>query len=107
MLAERELGKEDFGYALELTFRPEGSTDSLYPTPPHKLKHPFKFKDYMPKVRVVRSTPDRRQHDSSSLSLSLSLCVCVCVQVFRAIRGLSKIEEDDYMISVAGMLCEG
>ena len=99
MLAERELGKEDFGYALELTFRPEGSTDSLYPTPPHKLKHPFKFKDYMPKVRVVRSTPDRRQHDSSSLSL------CVCVQVFRAIRGLSKIEEDDYMISVAGMLC--
>ena len=95
MLAERELGKEDFGYALELTFRPEGSTDSLYPTPPHKLKHPFKFKDYMPKVRIVRSTPDRRQLDSSSLS------VCV-VQVFRAIRGLSKIEEDDYMISVAG-----
>ena len=29
--------------------------------------------------------------------------MCVCVQVFRAIRGLSKIEEDDYMISVAGM----
>lgn len=63
MLAERELGKEDFSYALELTFRPEGSTDSLYPTPPHKLKHSFKFKDYMPKVRVVRSTPDRRQHN--------------------------------------------
>lgn len=53
MLVERELHKEDFSYALELTFRPEGSssTDSLYPTPPHKLKHPFKFKDYMPKVR--------------------------------------------------------
>jgi len=51
MLAERELDKEDFCYALELTFRPEGSTDLMYPTPPHKLKHPFKFKDYMPKVR--------------------------------------------------------
>jgi len=82
MLAERELGKEDFGYALELTFRPEGSTDSLYPTPPHKLKHPFKFKDYMPKVRVVCSTPDRRQLDSFSLSLSLYACVCRCSAPF-------------------------
>ena len=92
MLAERELDKADFSYALELSFRPEGSTDSLYPTPPHKLKHPFKFKDYMPKVRVGARKEEglhaRRQLNLSSLSLSLylSMCVCVCAGVPRHSR---------------------
>ncbi len=41
---ERELTQEDFDYALELAFPPEGTTNAICPTPPHKLKFTFKFK---------------------------------------------------------------
>eukprot|EP01034_Spumella_vulgaris_P022517 gene22517-28650_t len=53
---ERELTQEDFDYALELAFPPEGTTNAICPTPPHKLKFTFKFKDYMSNAfRAVRS----------------------------------------------------
>jgi hypothetical protein len=41
---ERELTQEDFDYALELAFPPEGTFNAVCPTPPHKLKFTFKFK---------------------------------------------------------------
>ena len=59
----RDLTEADYDYELELVFPPEGSAKStgqvgsgIYATPPHKLNHPFKFKDYMANVfRAVRS----------------------------------------------------
>lgn len=44
MLVERELSISDFDEALELKFKPQGSTDGPMPTPPHKLNFSFKFK---------------------------------------------------------------
>lgn len=58
---DMELVEKDFSYQIELKFPPEGAKGDGTPTrpfdtPPHKLNHAFKFKDYMPKVfRAVRS----------------------------------------------------
>jgi 1-phosphatidylinositol-4-phosphate 5-kinase len=60
-LLDLELTDKDFSYEIELKFPPEGAKGDGTPkrpfdTPPHKLNHAFKFKDYMPKVfRAVRS----------------------------------------------------
>ncbi len=60
-LLDLELVEKDFAYEIELKFPPEGAKGDGTPTrpfdtPPHKLNHAFKFKDYMPKVfRAVRS----------------------------------------------------
>jgi hypothetical protein len=44
MLEERELLQKDFEDSLELKFHPQGNTNSVVPTPPHKLNFTFKFK---------------------------------------------------------------
>eukprot|EP01041_Mallomonas_annulata_P000655 gene656-1267_t len=44
----RELTPEDFTAVTRLRFHPEGSNVDGFHTPPHKLKHTFKFKDYAP-----------------------------------------------------------
>ena len=40
----------DFTSVGNLAFPPNGSTDSVIPTPPHDLAHTFKFKSYAPKI---------------------------------------------------------
>lgn len=52
------LEEHDYTAALELIFEPSGGTcggRNIFPTPPHKLAFPFKFKDYMANAfRAVR-----------------------------------------------------
>jgi hypothetical protein len=44
MFEEQELTEEDYNSVVELVFKPEGNRDPPFPTPPHKLAFPFKFK---------------------------------------------------------------